>query len=593
MKRWLIDILSIIIPVAAAIILCGMAPAVPSASQRQATPEAKRIMSENLKKDYYIKKVTEDSPDLNKKLAYLDTLKQRKMISPGELLKTTTSIYITSGHYYDALKELETVYERAPLSLDTTLYTLFNLAYCNLVIGNYDSALDNIYKITIIDKPDSMLNYQIDSDMLLARIYRVAQHFEKSDSILSKCYSSIPPLKIDSSEKSRLQFLWHLERSSAYLEEQNFDAALEQLNLASEYDVDESTMLLVTMGLAQLYHSLGQAEIAEEYYMKSFTDNAPLINKLCAYNNYCIFLREQKRYDEAKRIILEQIEYVEDNGINYVKGYMYETLSDILYEQGDYAGALNAYRKYFLTVRDMMWRGTPALAKNYEEKIRLYQIQKESQNNRGKHEGNTAVTILLLIAAVLAFVILVYGIRRGNVDKDSPVEGNEKKDDVSEDKGNEDALGGEELKRELLAMSLKMAQNDRILETVWDITSSDKISEVERVKELNSLRRQSGASNDTWEMFHYYFEKVNPDFIKALREAHPELSRGELRMCAFIIMGLSTKDIATISHRSVRTVESMKYRLNKKLNFESGQTTESYLHSLLPATDRHIKSAVS
>lgn len=51
-------------------------------------------------------------------------------------------------------------------------------------------------------------------------------------------------------------------------------------------------------------------------------------------------------------------------------------------------------------------------------------------------------------------------------------------------------------------------------------------------------------------------------------------------MCAYIFMNLGTKEIATMTNRSTRTVETVKYRLNKKLSPPDGISLGDYLRSL-------------
>lgn len=66
-------------------------------------------------------------------------------------------------------------------------------------------------------------------------------------------------------------------------------------------------------------------------------------------------------------------------------------------------------------------------------------------------------------------------------------------------------------------------------------------------------------------------EVANHDFIQRLGEAHLDLTRGEIRMAVYISMGKSTREIAEMLNRSVRTVETVKYRLNKKLSDALGE----------------------
>lgn len=54
-------------------------------------------------------------------------------------------------------------------------------------------------------------------------------------------------------------------------------------------------------------------------------------------------------------------------------------------------------------------------------------------------------------------------------------------------------------------------------------------------------------------------------------------------MCAFIIMNMSTKEIAQLTNRSVRTVENIKYNIGKKMALPEGQSLTMYLRSLTEA----------
>ncbi len=79
------------------------------------------------------------------------------------------------------------------------------------------------------------------------------------------------------------------------------------------------------------------------------------------------------------------------------------------------------------------------------------------------------------------------------------------------------------------------------------------------------------------ELFEDYFDNVHQDFISRMKEKHPELSPRELRLCAYLKMNLSTKEIAPLMNISIRGVEIGRYRLRKKLNLEREENLISYL----------------
>ncbi len=71
--------------------------------------------------------------------------------------------------------------------------------------------------------------------------------------------------------------------------------------------------------------------------------------------------------------------------------------------------------------------------------------------------------------------------------------------------------------------------------------------------------------DEDWEHFAIHFDSVHGDFLKRLREQYPQTSPNDLRLCAYLRMNLSTKEIANLLNISVRGVEGSRYRLRKKL----------------------------
>ncbi len=83
--------------------------------------------------------------------------------------------------------------------------------------------------------------------------------------------------------------------------------------------------------------------------------------------------------------------------------------------------------------------------------------------------------------------------------------------------------------------------------------------------------------DEEWEYFTKHFDKVHSDFILSLKSTHPGISNSELKLCAFLRMNLSTKEIAQLLNISVRGVEISRYRLRKKLNLATEVSLFDYL----------------
>ena len=66
-----------------------------------------------------------------------------------------------------------------------------------------------------------------------------------------------------------------------------------------------------------------------------------------------------------------------------------------------------------------------------------------------------------------------------------------------------------------------------------------------------------------------HFNEVHRGFFDRLKRMYPSLTPKDLKLCAYLKMNLSTKEIATLTNVSIRGVEASRYRLRKKLELDS------------------------
>ena len=85
--------------------------------------------------------------------------------------------------------------------------------------------------------------------------------------------------------------------------------------------------------------------------------------------------------------------------------------------------------------------------------------------------------------------------------------------------------------------------------------------------------------DDNWDKFELYFDQVHENFFQRLRDHYPKLTPKDQKLCAYLRMNLSTKEIAPLLNISVRGVEISRYRLRKKL----GLTSETNLVDFITA----------
>lgn len=114
----------------------------------------------------------------------------------------------------------------------------------------------------------------------------------------------------------------------------------------------------------------------------------------------------------------------------------------------------------------------------------------------------------------------------------------------------------------------------KLLKTVPN-NSNEKHSVNNLLKKIN----KDLHNEKNWELFNSYFDEVHQDFISRLKVKYENLTPKELRLCAYLRMNISTKEIAPLMNISFRGVEISRYRLRKKLKLDHNTNLTDYIMS--------------
>ena len=125
--------------------------------------------------------------------------------------------------------------------------------------------------------------------------------------------------------------------------------------------------------------------------------------------------------------------------------------------------------------------------------------------------------------------------------------------------------------QELASATMHLVQKGEMLvsisETLNQILEKSTNPEVKReIQQLLNLLNFDQQLDEDWEQFAFHFDQVHVDFLKRVREKYPQLSPNDHKLCAYLRMNLTTKEIAPLMNISVRGVEASRYRLRKRAN---------------------------
>ena len=99
----------------------------------------------------------------------------------------------------------------------------------------------------------------------------------------------------------------------------------------------------------------------------------------------------------------------------------------------------------------------------------------------------------------------------------------------------------------------------------------------EDIQEVISIINKNIAEKDNWKLFKEAFDNADKDFLQSVKKEHPNLTSNDLKLCAYLRLNLSSKEIAPLLNISVRSVEIKRYRLRKKMNLEHDQGLVEYI----------------
>jgi DNA-binding NarL/FixJ family response regulator len=100
------------------------------------------------------------------------------------------------------------------------------------------------------------------------------------------------------------------------------------------------------------------------------------------------------------------------------------------------------------------------------------------------------------------------------------------------------------------------------------------------VKTALQLLNGVEKNNSNWEQFASHFNEISNDFLKKLKAGYPMLTNSDLKVCAYLQLNLSSKEIAQLMNISVRGVEMSRYRIRKKLGLPQEQPLHEFLNGV-------------
>lgn len=251
-----------------------------------------------------------------------------------------------------------------------------------------------------------------------------------------------------------------------------------------------------------------------------------------------------------------------------------------------YYSGLPQYHQYYLKGLDMDW-SKPSPDPFYTFK-RLpfgeYTLKIRTTDSWGNKSQELELPFEVLppwyisnISLILYFMFLVIILA---VVRKLSIKQTQKKQQREHDKKEKELvqLRNEKLRNEIRFKSKELANSTMLMikknEFLLDLKNSIDRQKAELGsrypdKYYNHLLKKIDANitnQDDWQVFENNFERAHEQFFEKMKKTFPTLTSSDLRLCAYLRMNLSSKEIAPLLGISVRGVENHRYRLRKKMN---------------------------
>ncbi len=322
---------------------------------------------------------------------------------------------------------------------------------------------------------------------------------------------------------------------------------------------------------------------------------------LDAYNNVQLFIKQidntemyfslyqnlgfyytlnTKEFDKALEYLHKAHNIASHNNNNQMLVYVLKSLSTLHEERGETDSALFYLNAYILTrnnldqnakIIDVYQTYMTALLESSQHKLTIAEQDIMLKNRRFIILIIIAVSGMLLI--VLLWIIFNQKRRQQALAKEA-----ENKDLALrlEHETEIQQLQAEQIEekiRELTSYSLLLSSKNNVMQQVLDIAKQPMAKKI-AFKEISGLIKDHISTDDYWNTFISHFEKVHPSFFYRLKAINNGFTENDLRIAAYIRMGMSSKQIAQVMSITPLAVKMTRYRIKKKLGF----TTDNDIH---------------
>lgn len=259
-----------------------------------------------------------------------------------------------------------------------------------------------------------------------------------------------------------------------------------------------------------------------------------------------------------------------------LQSQMYEKLYNYYYSEQKADSALKYYILYnnqtdTINVTKTLQELTRLeLTSEFKEKRKLEQLERSRLNTI--YIFTAILLVLVLLVFVLLFILANNRNNRLELEKKNIMLSSQNTNLENENLQKELEIRNKELTTHVMGMIRK----NELIRQIVEVLSNKKLNFDKKnrnlvgsiIEDLNNIQDES-----VWEEFEVRYKNVHNEFYDKLKDISPNLSTNERRLCAFLQLNMTTKEISSLTGQSLRSIEVARTRLRKKLNLTNSETS--------------------
>jgi tetratricopeptide (TPR) repeat protein len=433
------------------------------------------------------------------------------------------------------------------------------------------------------DPENSRLNLlKADSRVKIGVLYLQLKNYNKSIDyqeeallLLEKADKQTPEMEV---AKRKLKVYNNI--AAVFISQSDYETALIYFRNALELnktiqDPAYESSLLNNIGICHLEQK--EPDLASHYFQKSFKirkETGDEQGQAQVLNNLGKNEVSKGDFNKAMEYFTQGLQLSRKTGNKSSVLISLESLSSLNDTLGNYKEALYFYKQY-KALNDQIFNLESKMAiaaleevHHREQDKKAYEL-KLKQNESDQLRNVILLVVLLLVLAIAVFFMLIMRSRIKTSKLQQEKLMLERENMNLARKTLEEDLEFKE--RELTAKALFMLKNTELLERVTENLQKTKRSLTKEnqhaIQEIIS-DLQSGQRNSGWDEFETHFTRVHSRFYQSLQDKFPTLTSNEKKLCAFLRLNMSTKDISAITNQSTNSITVARTRLRKKLGID-------------------------